>query len=348
MYTCKMISTQKYNNPAFKIIIFVILALTVVSCKKDRFDVDVSNINPEQEVVRFDSLLFEAHPDTVALNIGGLFNRYPAFSSLYFYQVIKTGGPSQRDFYDIFTLFLSDYDIRMAYEKSRKLYHDFAPYENQIYNAFKRYKYYFPEREVPDIYLMMTGFNQSIVTAEDVLAIGVDKFLGEDARYYDQLQISKYLRKRMNPEVMPFEAVKGWTVTEFPFNDSVNNLVSNMIYHGKILYLMDAFFPEAPDSLKIAYTSEDMAWCRRSEEDVWLYMMEKKILFDNNRMLIKKFVEDAPFTGPFTKQSPGRLGQWVGWQIVKSYMTKNQDVTIPELMKNDDYQQILLKSGYNP
>ncbi|WP_462282039.1 gliding motility lipoprotein GldB [Salinivirga cyanobacteriivorans] len=348
MNTSKLNLLQKYKKLASTLLFFVILGLVFSSCSEDKFDVDVSSIQPEQKVVRFDSLLFEAHPDTVALNAGELFERYPEFASLYFYQIIKTGGPTQREFYDIFTLFLSDYDIRMAYEKSRNLYEDFTPYRKKIYKAFQHYKYYFPEKEVPDVYLMMTGFNQSVVTAEDILGIGVDKFLGEDARYYDQLKISKYLRKRMTPEVMPYEAVKGWIVTEFPFNDSVNNLVSNMIYHGKILYLMDACFPEAPDSLKIAYTDKDMVWCRKSEEDVWLYMMEKKILFDNNRMLIKKFIEDAPFTGPFTKESPGRVGQWVGWQIVRSYMNKNEQVTIPQLMKNDDYQKILLESGYNP
>lgn len=348
MPIAKSITLQMYKKTVFRISFFLLILLFLFACQSDKFKVDVSDIRPQQKVVRFDSLLFEQHPDSVALQAGENLKEYPEFASLYFNQIIKTGEPTNKEFFDIFTLFLSDYDIRMAYEKSRKLFGDFEPYSSEIYGAFQHYKYYFPKRNVPDVYLMMTGFNQSIVTAENILAIGVDKFLGEDARYYDQLQIAKYLRKRMTPHVLPFEAVKGWITTEFPFHDSVNNLVAHMIHHGKILYLMDAFFPDAPDSLKIAYTARDIGWCRKSEEDVWLYMMDKKILFDNNRMLIRKFIEDAPFTGPFTKESPGRVGQWVGWQIVRSYMQENSNVSISQLMQNHDYQQILLKSGYNP
>lgn len=328
---------------------FIFLAILIVSsCSSSRFDVDVKDISINMKVNRFDSLLFMEHPDTVARNINEIISEYPNFTELYFKKVIKVGSPYSKDFYDLFTLFLSEYDIRMAYDYSFNKYADFQPYKEKIQNAFRYYKYYFPEKQVPEIYVMMTGFNQSIVVAENTLGIAVDKFLGSNARFYDQLQVSKYKRIRMSPEVMPYEAVKGWLYTEFPFNDSIDNLVSNMIYHGKILYLMDAFFPKDEDSIKIAFTKNEMTWCENSEDDMWLYMMDKKILFENDMMLIRRFIADAPFTGPFGQQSPGRAGQWIGWQIVKSYMKKNTEVSIPELMENDDYQKILLQSGYNP
>lgn len=318
------------------------------SCHSNDFKVDLTGVNPRQKVVRFDSLLFEGEPDSVALNINEIVNKYPEFSELYFKRIIKVGSPETREFFDLFTLFLSDYDIRMAYQKSKELFENFMPYKKSIYKAFRHYQYYFPEKNVPDIYLMMSGFNQSLVMSENILAISLDKFLGENARYYDQLQISRYLRKRMKPEVVPYEAVKGWLVTEFPYNDSVKNLVSHMIYHGKILYMMDAFFPKAADSLKIGYSAREYNWCMNSEDEVWLYMMDKKILFDSDHMLIRRFIEAAPFTGPFGKHSPGRVGQWIGWQIVRSYMDAHPKVTIPELMQKENYQQILAESQYNP
>lgn len=326
----------------------IISGLFLNSCSNNRFNVDVEQINIHMKVNRFDSLLFSEYPDTVAHHIDKILSKYPEFSELYFQKIIDVGSPYSKDFYDLFTLFLSEYDIRMAYEQSLKLYTEFDPYKQKMEDAFKYYQYYFPEKNIPEIYLMVTGFNQSIVVADDILGIAVDKFLGANSHFYAQLQFPKYLRKRMGPKLLPYEAVKGWVTTEFPFNDSVDNLVSNMLYEGKMLYLMDALFPNDADSIKISYSNRDIIWCDKSEGDMWLYMMDKKILFDNDAMLIRRFIAEAPFTVPFGQNSPGRVGQWIGWQIVRSYMKKNPEVTIPQLMANDDYQKILLQSGYNP
>jgi len=336
-------------NKLLKLAFMLLCVSTLINaCSSNRLDIDVNDVSVEFDVIRFDSLLFSSHPDTLMKNVYKIFSEYPDFSELYAQKVIKVGSPYSRDFNDLMSLFLSDYDIRNAYEQSMELYDDFEPYKQKIESAFQHYHYYFPQKPIPNVYLMISGFNQSIVVADDVLAIGVDKFLGSKSHFYDQLQLSKYLRTRMEPAVLPYEAVKGWVYTEFPFNDSIDNLVSNMIYQGKILYMMDALFPNDPDSSKIAYTKNDIIWCEKSEDDIWLYMMDKKILFDSEEMQIRRFIADAPFTGPFGQDSPGRVGQWIGWQIVRSYMKKNGEVTIPELMANDDYQKILLQSGYNP
>jgi uncharacterized protein YjaZ len=39
---------------------------------------------------------------------------------------------------------------------------------------------------------------------------------------------------------------------------------------------------------------------------------------------------------------------WVGWQIVKSYMKSNKEVTLSDLMNEIDAQKILSKSKYRP
>lgn len=332
--------------------LFILLFLTITaafsSCSKNNFDVDIADIELNNKLVRFDSLLFTDHPDSAVLNAGALLNKYPHFASLYFNKVIKVGDMQTKEFYNLLTLFLVEYDIRQAYEKSQEHFANFAPYKTKINDAFKHYKYYYPQASIPDIYLMISGFNQSVVVDEGLLAIALDKFLGEDTRLYSQLQIARFLRRRMTPNAMPYEVIRGWLSTEFAFNDSVPTLISHMIHQGKLVYMMDALFPQSKNFMKIGYTPTDVAWCEKSEKEVWLYMMDKKILFDTNPMLIRRFIEEAPFTAAFNKNSPGRVGQWMGWQIVKSYMKKNSNLTLQELMQNTDYHQILMQSGYNP
>ena len=50
---------------------------------------------------------------------------------------------------------------------------------------------------------------------------------------------------------------------------------------------------------------------------------------------------DAPFVAGFPEWSPGRVGQWVGYQLVKSFMDNNQDVGLKDLMEIQDANRIL-------
>ena len=147
----------------------------------------------------------------------------------------------------------------------------------------------------------------------------------------------------MAPEVM-----YAWALSEWPKSDNVNTLMSNMIQHGKIMYFMDAMFPKMNDTLKIGFTKRQLDFCMKSESKMWTYLAEHKELFTTDRMNIKRFIDDGPYTAVFSEQSPARTGVWIGWQIVRSYMKQNPQVTLPELMQNQDHQKILNESGYQP
>lgn len=325
-----------------------IVILIVSSCSHNKFDIDTNQVSVNLNIIRFDQEIFEPSPDSAIDNTFRLLKEYPEFSSIYFNHILKIGDPSSKRFQDLFTMFVTNYDYKIAYEAVHGLYRDFTPYKVKLADAFKHYKYYFPKKTIPDIYLMMTGFTNSIVTTEKTLGIGLDRFLGENSRLYLQLAMPLYKRERMKPEVIQYEAIRGWLYAEFPFNDSLNTLASNMVYHGKILYLMDAIFPEDSAHLKISYSPRDIEWCLKSQDDVWLYLMDKKLLFSTDRMTISKMTEIGPFTSPFTTKSPDRVGQWMGWQIVKAYMEQFPETTIPQLIENDNYHKILVESKFSP
>ena len=63
---------------------------------------------------------------------------------------------------------------------------------------------------------------------------------------------------------------------------------------------------------------------------------------------IKKYTSEGPFTAAFSKAAPPRIGYWIGWQIVRQYMNNNPEVTMQQLMDNNDAQQLLAKSKYKP
>jgi hypothetical protein len=147
---------------------------------------------------------------------------------------------------------------------------------------------------------------------------------------------------------MVIEMMLAWADAEWPKPEKENSLFSNMIHQGKVQYFIDALFPEANDTLKMGYTKEQVNFCRENEAKMWTYMAEHKMLFTTDRMSIKRFIDDAPYTSSFSEQSPGRTGAWLGWQIVRAYMKAHPETKLPALMANQNFQEILNQSGYQP
>jgi len=139
-----------------------------------------------------------------------------------------------------------------------------------------------------------------------------------------------------------------WAMTEFEFNDSVDNIITNMVYNGMIMYLLDVLLPGYHDTLKIAYSSKQIDWCKTNEKKMWTYLVEKKFLFSSDYMEIKRLFNDGPFTATFSNQSPSRTGVWLGWQIIKSYMKHNPNLKIQDIMKDRNYMKIFNSAGYYP
>ena len=331
---------------AFQLILVVIL---FSACKRNKLKVDLSKVKKEIEVVQFDKeLLNSSVRDTLEL-ITHLSTEYPVFFDLFTYRIIHIGGIGEDNFPDLMKLFLSDTLIREVKAKTDSVFSDRKKLEEQIKKAFKYYAFHFPDKELPVAYTYISGFNQSIVTAENIVGISLDKYLGRDCKYYQQLNTTpQYKVLNMYKERMIPEMAFAWAVTEFEDPNSATNVLDNIIQKGKMMYMVDAMVPTTHDSLKIGYTTEQLNWCKMNEAAMWTYLIEKKMLYSNKRMDIIRYVNDAPSTSGFPIESPGRAGVWIGWQIVRQYMQKHPGVTLKELMENKEYQQILNESEYDP
>jgi hypothetical protein len=179
-------------------------------------------------------------------------------------------------------------------------------------------------------------------------------FLGSyGEKFYPALRqsIPQYIARRFTPENVAPRVIEAFVREEmYPEQDQDRSLLAKMIYNGKILYMMDAFMPEVADTLKIGYTTRQLAWCQENEGGIWAYLLENDLLFNSDYMEIQKYLAEAPFTpgvGENSNSAP-KLGLWTGWQIVRKYMDKNPDVTLQQLMLEKDPQKILTDSKYKP
>jgi uncharacterized protein YjaZ len=127
-----------------------------------------------------------------------------------------------------------------------------------------------------------------------------------------------------------------------------NNLLGQMIDAGKRAYFVDAMIPGCADRFKIGYSQPQYDWIVKNEQHVWAAIIENRMLYTSDGQLIRAFMADGPFTAEFSHEAPARLGEWIGWQIVRHYMASNGGVSLPALLAETDAQKILTLSKYKP
>jgi hypothetical protein len=323
------------------------MALLSFSCRHNKHDVDLGSISIPFSIDRFEMDLFNADPSAIEDSLPSWKARYGNFLQ-YFSYVEKLGNVDDPAFPARLRLFATDHTNYMIYRRTMQVYPGLDPFQSDLKEAFGHYRYYFPERKIPRIITYVGGFTQSAITGDSLLAIGLDKYLGTNEPLYRDAGFYHYLVVNMYPKKLTSDAMLFWAETEFPFYDSVNNLVANMIYKGRMLYFADAMMPGQPDTVRWGFSKSNLEFCRQNEKAMWAQLIEKKFLFTTDRFSIDKFILEGPYTKDFGRNSPGRAAIWIGYRIVEAYMKKSPDVNLKELMSEKDYMKVLNQSAYNP
>jgi hypothetical protein len=335
------------------IYLFVILLVTlplIISCKKNTYKVNTSKIRADIQIKRLENDLFTLNPDEITAKLPYLKEKYNGFLQL-FSLVINTGDINDPSFGDFLVRFCTDKQNNEVFALTLKLYPEVKGIEEELEDAFRHYLYYFPERKAPSVYTCITGFNNSIITGDSILGIGLDRYLGADCEYYPRMEIYKYIAARMTPQNIVPDCIYGWGVSEWDFaalKYPADNLLSEIIHEGKLKYFEKCMLPSASDELIFGFTADQIKFCRNNENQMWSYLIEHDLLFKSDQFTIKKFTGEAPFTSYFTRESPGRAAVWLGFRIVESYMMKNHGIKLGDLMKDTNAQSILEKAKYSP
>lgn len=333
-----------------KLLILAIAAVLFCACKKEKREAKIDNIALDLNIERFDRDFWNLREDTLhlATQLDALNEKYPFWTDDYLCRVLQLGR-TYNDSSVLFILpkFLNDTNVSALYVDAMKHYEDVTDIEKPLGEAFKRAKYFFPDIETPAVYMHISGLNQSICVGQGYLSISIDNYLGADYPIY-QGHIYDYLLPNMRREMIVPDVLRAWMESEFPFYPQEGELLEDLIYEGKLVYLTSVLAPELPDTILMGYSAEQLFWCEQSEPAMWDKIREEGHLFSHESVWRAKYLHNAPFTSPFTQNSPGRGGVYLGWKIVECYMNRNKDITPLQLMENTNYRQILEQSEYNP
>lgn len=326
----------------------IFLILFFSSCNNNRLDVNISAVSVDWELFNFETIIFDNEPENVVSELNEIYSERAEFIDVYSQNILQIGDIDYEFFSSNLNSFLTDTVIRQVADTVLNTFADLSQVEKGLDIGFKHLSFYFPEKIIPDVYTYISGFNESIVVSENFIGISLDKYLGADCLFYKYLGIPKFKSENMYPEKIVSDVFYAWALAEYPYHDSIDNLLSHMIYQGKMIYLTEALNPALPDSVLIGYSTKKLKWCENNEEKMWSYLVNEKLIYTLERLDIRKFIGDAPFTSVFTDSSPGRTGVWVGWQIVRSYMNNHHEISLEQLMNMNDAQLILNKSKYYP
>lgn len=339
---------MKLNFSTLTSLITLVICFTLFSCGSNPLDIDVSDVKIDLKVKRFDQDLFISTTDLTPEQFKILNDNYPDFFQDFTTNIINIGNIASTEAQYHLNAFTKDQYIKEIKAKSDSLFSDFSSYETQLVDAFKHYKHYFPKKNTPNIVTYISGYNYAIVTDDNYLGIGLDMFLGSKHDAYKRLGLPLYKTDFMGKENLVAGAMLGWVSTEFEQPESNANLLTEMVHQGKILYLLDALIPKMAKPLKISYTTEQFNWCKANETQIWFYIIDNELLYSKKTADVIKFMGESPFIQGFPEGSPGRVGHYVGWQIVSAYMEQNPDITVAQLMQETNAQKILNKSKYKP
>ncbi|MFP9114158.1 gliding motility lipoprotein GldB [Flavobacterium sp. RHBU_3] len=238
---------------------------------------------------------------------------------------------------------------KQLYAEVQKKYPNVDTLQENITDLYRHMKYYYPTVTKPRVVtLVYDDLDMKCVYTGDLILIPLSIYLGEKDELYVGSMDNYHLPEHNPSQILPD------IVTAFSKNKIApiknNNFLSYIIYYGKELYMKDMLIPEVKDNNKIGYTAQQMKWTKENETEIWRYFVENKLFYDNDPKLLTRFVQPAPFSKfylGFDNDTPGRLGQWIGWQIVRSYMEHNKGVK-PEAMLAMDAQTIFDNSKYKP
>jgi gliding motility-associated lipoprotein GldB len=334
-------------------LIYLSFLLPVLSACNKHKKIDVSDIQVDVKIERFDKDFDTLRIKPMDEQAGILYKKYGVFYTDYIERIMKAGSARDTAYFTRLRAIFADkayadlkHDVDAAYPNLDKQ-------TEELTDAFKHIKYYYPKKALPKLYAYFSGFEAQTSIGDGYFAIGLDLFLGADSKFYPSLvnAFPHYVSRRFTPDNITPRVVEGMAREDmFPENEQDKSLLAKMVYNGKIMYYMDQILPDVPDSTKIGYTGKQIKWCEDYRGDIWSYFLEENLLYESDYQKIQKYLNEAPFTPGLgnNNDSAPKLGVWTGWQIVRAYMDKHPEVTLQQLMADNDAQKILNESKYRP
>jgi len=327
------------------------MALLVFACNNKTTVPNVSDIKVDVKLEKFEKSFFSIDSNNVPAGLMNVRSRFPDFYPDFMQNILGVSGSDN----DTITLsvtkkFLNSYSSFAA--ELEKKFSNTTSLDREITQCFQYVKYYFPDYKMPKLITYIGTLDApGVAMTRNHIAIGLQQFAGEDFQGYHTAEVAQmfpaYITRRFDAKYIPANCMKAVVDDLFPDKSNGRPLIEQMIEKGKQWWLLDKFMPQTADSLKTGYTQKQLNWCKGNEGLIWNFFVTNESLEVIEPDLIQNYIGESPTTQGMPDASPGNIGQWVGWQIVKKFADKNPSLRPAEVM-NTPARKILNEAKYKP
>jgi len=333
-------------------LLFRFLFIVSFFCSCHAKNPDVSDIHVNMNTKRFEKDIFKLDSAQFERQFSKLLIDYPEFGINYLNTILNADPKWNIDTTKNYVIgFTSSY--KLIFDTAKQIFSDFSKYEKEIKSGVQYLKYYFPKAQAPEKIITYIGplDGYGDILSNDAFIIGLQHHLGAGASFYKSSWLNEtypnYISRRFDPNTISVNCMTNIILDMFPEKIDELTLANQMIEKGKRLYLLSKLLPEKEEYWLIGYSKEQLEDCYKNEPMVWDLFIQNNLLQTVNNNLIKNYIGESPKTQELGESSPGNIGSFVGWQIVKKYMNKNEKLSLSDLMKTNP-DLILEKAKYKP
>lgn len=338
-----LIRTSKIKQIAA---ICILTSLWLTSCDTEEegcvFEPDTSNIALD---FQFDELQDSLIHISSKNELVKLFTRHPAIRDEIFR---RAEYPSDSVFVtEVFNRLNNPY-LDTLLTETKRVFGDLTELKNEFELAFTNLRYYYPDFMPPKIQTLISGLDTDLFVSDSLIIISLDFYLGTGAKYRPKMY--NYLLRKYDPnDIVPS------CLLIYGISDRYNKTqpedktaLADMIAYGKSFYFAKHMLPCVPDSVFIWYTPEEIRGSRKNEDLIWSRFIDSQVLFSTNHKVKQDYLGERPVTIQVGEKCPGRIGQWIGWQMVNKYAERHSEISLPRLMMSDNAQTLFKESTYKP
>lgn len=338
--------------------LILLFGLVLLVACNDSKGPDVSDIKVNIVVERFDRDVFSMDTTNIEKSLADLYANHPSIYMIFMQNVLAIEDSVWATGFKRFirqNKFIAD-SVNVVFKNTNEIQKEFE-------KAFRYVKYYFPDYKEPKIITIvgppdalaktLTGEPTPNFIGPDFLGLSLQFYLGKDFSLYEDVYFisniaPEYRSRRFDKKYLVADAMKLVADDIYPDKSIGKGLIEQMIEKGKQWWLLDKFLPKAADSIKTGYTKQQLNWCEANEGLIWNDIITtEKDLYTKDPLTLQNYIGEAPFTQSFGPASPGNIGQWIGWQIVKKYANKNSSMPVMDILKTDA-RKIFEGAKYKP
>lgn len=322
---------------------FLVLSASVVACtNKGKECVDAPDVGVQIEL-QTEDLREAIHTITSKQELVDFLAKHEVFRDQFLH---RSEYPDDSTFINtLYQRFTNPYFDSLYFE-TQKVFGDLNSLREEFEQAFTNLHYYYPEYPQPKIQFVITGLDGDLYLSDSLIIVGVDHYLGGGAKYRPRMY--EYILRQYIPENIVASVMLLYGIDSKINTTNMNDrtVLADMIAYGKSYYFAKQMLPCKADSILMNYSAAEIAGARKNQDLIWFRLVEDEVLYSTANIMKQRFLGERPKTVEVGPDCPGRIAQWVGWQIVNSYMKNHPDVSLQDLMKKQDADKLFKESKY--